>query len=135
MGPVCQRLAHVCTLGVVIVTVTCRRPRTARPQGEAFMDRPEANTVHVPAQTAAAWLTGQPEYNMRWPPCEGTCINGACGLRWDHPACCFVVPEDKCGNDGAAQQDGQASASIATTMGYWHSHDFYCWRGLVSDVV
>lgn len=84
------------------------------------MNQPEV-TVHVSADQAAAWLTGQPYYDMMWPECAGKCLNGYCALPWDHPACCFVRRKD----DTPRDPDHMAAISRS---GYWKSRDFFCWR-------
>ena len=95
-------------------------------------------TQAVDAEQAAAWLTGTPAYETRWPECSGRCYDEICALEWDHPACCFVLPAEHGGGGymprrhlrpdspyTAALSDGQEDASLA---GYWQSRDFYCWK-------
>lgn len=121
------------TCAYIVVTVTCRRPRTMRPLASLAADQAVSGTARVPAETAAAWLSGQPEYGMHWPPCEGTCRAGYCALSWDHPACCYVRPQERDEYEYKyatyqADQSSSTDAGTASSMGYWHSRSFYCWK-------
>jgi hypothetical protein len=50
----------------------------------------DAQITSVTASKAAAWRNGKPDYELKWPECQGVCNNGNCMLRLDQPACCFV---------------------------------------------
>jgi hypothetical protein len=96
--------------------------------GEAA-DVTSSKVMAVSAQDAAAWLTGQPAYDSEWPECEGKCINGACALRADHPACCFVRPRGSYGGSRGRPYAAEGEQDVsARSMGYWKSRDWYCWK-------
>jgi len=100
---------------------------------KAAADDANAKVMSVPAYEAAAWITGVPAYDTDWPECEGKCIEGHCGLRWDHPACCFVHPHGRHGyrdDDARPYRDAAAADKefAAGSFGYWRSRDWYCWN-------
>jgi hypothetical protein len=72
----------------------------------------------VTAEEAAERLASAPSYMREWPSCEGTCIDGVCALRWDHPVCCGI--------HRATHYDVDASAASAG-KGHWEGPEWYCW--------
>lgn len=91
----------------------------------------DVKVMSVPAYEAAACVTGVPTYDTDWPECEGKCIQVFCGLRWDHPACCFVHPHGRYGHKGehARPYEAIAAADISpSSFGFWRSRDWYCWK-------
>jgi hypothetical protein len=88
---------------------TCRRPRTpyASPYSEgAVAPQEKANTIHVSAETAAAWDNdhARPDYSRQWPKCIGKCIDRACALAWEAPRCCYVASKHR--REYRRQHDG-----------------------------
>lgn len=90
----------------------------------------------VPAQQAAAWRTGQPDYDVTWPECPGQCIKGACALRWDHPACCYVRQHQRRHDDEHDRRDFslspydalEVSNTTEVALSWWVSRGWYCWH-------
>jgi hypothetical protein len=98
--------------------------------GETVEGR-DSKVMAVSAHDAAAWLTGQPAYDTEWPECEGVCIDGACALRWSHPACCFVHPRDSYGyreHHGRPYESNEGKDATVRNFGYWRSRNWYCWK-------
>ncbi len=118
----------------------CDVHRAPRKQYQAYttvdsaVSDASSRTMQVSATEAAAWVTGKPAYEHRWPECWGRCRMGLCALKWDHPACCYVRP-----SEGDRDDSGEGNASPSTVLnegkkaettsaGYWHSRNFFCWR-------
>lgn len=65
-----------------------RYPANLRTYGAQADD--SAMTAAFATEAEAAVISAKVLHEDEWPPCEGKCHNGACALRWDHPACCTV---------------------------------------------
>lgn len=81
----------------------------------------------VSASEAAAWLTGKPAYDTKWPECAGAgqCVEGQCVFRAGAdsnggPACCFERRSVK----AADKQPDKLAASPES----WKGRDWFCWR-------
>jgi hypothetical protein len=97
--------------------------------GETVDAPHDTKMMYVSAHDAAAWLTGEPAYDTEWPECEGVCIDGACALRWQHPACCYVRPREDYGygaDGGRPYTSEEGNNASVSSFGYWRSRDWYC---------
>ncbi len=123
----------------------CRAPSkqyqaytTADPAADNSVGDVEPRTNQVSASEAAAWVTGKPEYDRRWPQCWGRCRMGYCALKLHHPACCYVRTSQEDAYDREDDDNSKPDASpYAVTdgdkaktdgEGYWRSRNFFCWR-------
>jgi hypothetical protein len=67
-----------------------RYPNSHGRHGPYSVDLSSARALKVSPDEAAARLSSAPSYLREWPSCEGSCVNGMCALRYDHPACCGI---------------------------------------------
>jgi hypothetical protein len=92
-------------------------------------------TAALTTEADAAAISAKVLHEDEWPPCEGKCHNGACALRWDHPACCTVPARHapyygrslKSSDEERAPNEEGTKANVAGGA-YYDEGRLYCWN-------
>lgn len=110
---------------VAAPSISYRYPKHHHRHGPYSVDLSSARAVKVTAEEATARLTSAPSYLKEWPSCYGSCIDGKCMLKYDHPACCGIHRHTH--YDVEVEGELDADKGAVQSRGHWEGEEWWCW--------